>query len=86
MSADTPQISTAFDMDEGQHVIMASSYGQTMPAGPRLFRSPPYPDIRFSHDNQADAERDARKLREYLEGVASKRGPSKAKLRKSGAD
>lgn len=36
------------------------------PAGPRLFRAPPIPDISFTHDNQIDALRDAERLTKYI--------------------
>lgn len=86
MSAAVPVISVAFDMDEGAHVIYAASYGQVMPAGPRLFRAPPWPDVRWSHDTAEAAEQDAQALRDYLDSLAQRKGPSKAKLRKLGAD
>jgi hypothetical protein len=86
MTAQLPIISTSYDMDTGQWEILATSYSRTAPAGPRLFRAPPFLDIEFTHDTEDGANRDAAKLREYLAGVAAKRGPSKAKLRKSGAD
>lgn len=85
MSA-TPQISTSYDLDTGQWQLFATSYSRTEPAGPRLFRAPPFPDISFTHDTEDAANKDAAKLREYLAGIAVKRGPSKAKLRKIGAD
>lgn len=37
------------------------------PAGPRLFRAPPLPDIQFTHALLPDAERDAVLLRKYVE-------------------
>lgn len=86
MSAAMPVISVAFDMDEGAHVIYAASYGQVMPAGPRLFRAPPHPAVRWSHEDAASAERDAATLRAYLDGLGARKGPSKAALRKQGAE
>lgn len=86
MSAATPIISVSFDADEGTHTLQATSYGRTSPAGPRLFRAPPHPAIAFSHATSEQAEKDAATLREYLEGLAARKGPSKAKLRKLGAD
>jgi hypothetical protein len=80
----TPTISTALDLDDGLWHIEATSYGRTQPAGPRLFRAQPWPDIQFQHDTQEAAERDAAKLRAYLEGAT--KGPSRARLRKQGAD
>lgn len=79
-------ISVAYDLDEGLHVLYATSYGRTNVAGPRLFRAPPWPEIAFAHATQEQAEADAAKLRAYLESLVAKKGPSKAKLRKQGAD
>lgn len=84
MSSVTPVISVSQDLDSGLWELYASSYNSTTVAGPRLFRAPPWPEIAFSHQDQASAERDAQTLRGYLESLG--RGPSKAKLRKIGAD
>lgn len=43
-----------------------------MPAGDRLFRAPPIPDIKFDHALLADAERDAAKLRTYMATTGGK--------------
>lgn len=83
---DIPTISTAYDADSGEWELTATSYGRTQPAGPRLFRAPPHPAIAFQHDDRAAAEKDAATLTRYLEGLQARRGPSKAKLRKLGAD
>ena len=79
-------ISTSYGLDAGQWQLFATSYSRTEPAGPRLFRAAPWPEIAFTHDDEAAANKDAAKLREYLDAIAAKRGPSKAKLRKMGAD
>jgi hypothetical protein len=50
-----------------------------MPAGPRLFRGAPYPEVQFAHETQGAAERDAAKLQEYLNRTA--KGPTKKQLR-----
>lgn len=68
-----PTISVISDLDTGSFDLYASSYGQTMPCGPRLFRASPFPAIAFSHTNQEDAEKDAATLRAYLEDCASGR-------------
>lgn len=75
----TPIITVAYDLDEGVHQIYATSYSRTEVAGPRLFRAPPHPDIRFQHASQEAADRDAQILREYLSRVTS--GPKKARGR-----
>lgn len=81
-----PIITVIFDEDDGLWTLYATSYGRTTPAGPRLFRAPPHPDIRFSHETAEAADKDAATLRQYLEGLGQRKGPSKAKLRKLGAD
>ena len=84
--SETPTISVQFDFDDGAYVLMATSYGRTQPAGPRLFRAAPHPDIAFAHPTEEAAEADAQKLRAYLDSLGQRKGPSKAKLRKLGAD
>lgn len=81
-----PTIAVEYDMDEDIHRLTATSYGRTAPAGPRLFRAPPHPDIAFTHCTAESAERDAAALRVYLNGLSQKKGPSKAALRRQGAD
>ncbi len=81
-----PQISVAYDLDTGLHEIVATSYGRASPAGPRLFRAPPHPEIAFAHDTPEAAEADAQKLRAYLDSLGMRKGPSKSALRKLGAD
>lgn len=66
-----PLISISEDLDSGELTLMATSYGQTMPAGPRLFRGYPHPGVRFTHSEYAAAERDAAALRTYLAECAS---------------
>lgn len=46
-----------------------------MPAGPRLFRAPPLPDIQFTHDLRVDAQKAALTLQRYVDqthGVPTK--------------
>lgn len=52
------------------------------PAGPRLFRAPPIPDIQFQHASHADAERDAVLLRRYIDQTHS-RQQTKKELREA---
>lgn len=82
MTADLPLISVLYDADTGPWSIYATSYNDMRPAGERLFRAPPHPAIRFSHESKEAAEADAGKLREYVERVWAQRGPSKAAQRK----
>lgn len=80
-----PTITISLDLDTGVYTLMASSYGYTMPAGPRLFRAPPHPAIKFVHDTESAAEADAVKLRQH---IAERWGKtvSKKKARQAGAD
>ena len=82
---DLPTISVAHDLDTGDYRLYVTSYGSTMPAGPRLFRAPPHPDIRFSHISEAHAEHDATLLRAYIDTAYGKT-VSKKKVRAAGAD
>lgn len=84
MIAQTPEITV--DKSGYGWRLMATSYGQKMPAGSRLFRAAPHPEILFFHQAEAAALTDAEKLRQYLSEQADKRGPSKAKLRRASRD
>lgn len=79
----TPRIFTQFDTESGEFDLMCESYGRTVPAGPRLFRAPPHPRIKFHHETMADAETDAEKMRTYLRNISDRR-PSKQKSRQVG--
>lgn len=70
--------------DEGFR-IYATSYGRTAPAGPRLFRAPPWPNISFISDMLAEGEANLAALQHYLDALPVKK-VSKAKARKMGAD
>lgn len=71
----TPHITVQHD---GTHwTLVATSYSQTMPAGERLFKGEPWPDIKFSHSTQARAEADAALLQSYLDNPP-KRGRTKS--------
>ena len=82
----TPTITVSQDMDSGLFELYATSYGRTVVAGPRLFRAPPHPDIRWQHDTAEEAATAAATLTRYLEGLQARKGPSKRLLRKLGAD
>ncbi len=62
------RIYTEFD---GTEFVLMCADGKMAPtpAGPRLFRQPPYPDIKFTHDSMETAQIDEGKLRTYLKGV-----------------
>ena len=86
MSAAIPTITVSQDMDSGLFELYATSYGRTVIAGPRLFRAPPHPEIRFAHETHEGAAEAAQLLTAYLDSLGQRKGPSKAKLRKLGAD
>ena len=74
-----------YDSDWDRYDLMcADERMRPMPCGPRLFRAPPIPDIRFSHSVLAEAERDATKLRSYLAQLAPKK-ISKTEMRRQHA-
>jgi hypothetical protein len=79
-----PRIFIQLDTDSGEFDLMCESHGRVAPAGPRLFRAPPHPRIKFHHETMADAEVDAQQMRTYL-GHITKRSPSKSESRKIGA-
>lgn len=74
----TPTITIG--LTEEGYELLASSYSVTNPAGERLFRAPPYPAIRFQHDDRQEAERDRDILQRYLDA------PSKGRKQKRGAE
>lgn len=80
------KISVTQDFETDLYELQVTSCGRTAPAGPRLFRSPPFPDIRFTHDTEQAAQKDASKLQAYLDAYAAKKKPSKAAVRKAGVD
>ncbi len=54
------------------------------PAGARLFRAEPWPEIAFAHETAEAAENDARKLRAYLAALPTAKA-SKKRTRESAA-
>jgi hypothetical protein len=68
-----PAISVAYDMESDRHVLVATNYGRSAIAGPRIFRAEPWPNVIFYHDSQDAAERDAATLRSYLDDCASRK-------------
>ena len=56
---------------------------EPMPAGPRLFRAPPHPAIKWEHDTMESAQADAATLRAYL--ASHRKGPSEKALREQDA-
>jgi len=75
-----PQISV--EPVGSEFVLMATSYGRTDVAGPRILRAPPHPDIAWRHSDETQAAADANKLQQYLDGVT--KAPSRTKIRQAG--
>lgn len=70
------------DFDTDQWVLLVTSHGRTNPAGPRLFRGAPWPDVQFQHATKEVAQKDADTLQAYLDACAARKKPSKAQVRK----
>ena len=79
-----PSITVEYDWESDRHLLMASSYGRTEPAGERLLRRPPFPEVQFSHETEAGAQADAEKLSNYIKETWTATKPSK-KSRRIGA-
>lgn len=73
----TPHITTELNGDSDLWHLYATSYMKTEPAGERLFRSRPYPDVQFCHADEATANEHAARLQAYLDDCHS------GKLRKT---
>ena len=77
-----PIITVAFSAETEEHVLMATSYGRTDVAGPRILRAAPHPNIAWRHTDETQAAADAKKLQQYLVGVTL--APSRTKVRQAG--
>lgn len=75
-------ISVAFSSDTEEHVIMATSYGRTSEAGPRILRGGQHPDVKWRHPTEDSAEADAAKLRAYFASLG--KAPSRTQVRQAG--
>lgn len=75
-----PRIFIQLDAESGEFDLWFESHGRQVPAGPRLFRAPPHPQIKFHHETMAAAEQDAAQMRTYLQHISG-RDPSKRKSR-----
>jgi hypothetical protein len=70
-----------FDLESEHWEIMCESHGLSpMPAGPRLFKAPPHPDIEFRHLEKSGAEKALSLLEKYLAALP-KKGPTKKQER-----
>jgi len=68
---------------EGSYVLMCDdSRMSPTPAGPRLFKAPPWPKIAFRHDELEPAEDAAAKLRVYLHNLSTRK-PTKKQAREA---
>ncbi len=74
------KIFVEFDLESERFVLMCDCGRMSpSPAGQRLFRAPPHPQIDFHHATMEAAETDAGKLRAYLARLTTKK-LSKKKL------
>lgn len=71
----TPIISILQDYETEQWHLHATSYSVTEPAGPRLFRGGGLPDVKFCHDSEASAKKDAAKLQDYINAAWAGKAP-----------
>jgi hypothetical protein len=79
-------ITTHYDFEMDRYELLVTSHGRTNPAGPRLFRGAPWPDVQFQHATKEAAQKDADTLQAYLDACAERKKPSKAAMRRQGAD
>ena len=77
-------LTTAFSEEDLCYRIYCESHGRVAIAGPRILRGGPWPEVQWTHETAESAEADAAKLRAYF--AALPKQPSRAKLRKMGAD
>jgi hypothetical protein len=77
-------LTTAFSEEDLCFRIYCESHGRVAIAGPRILRGGPWPEVQWAHETQAEAEKDAEKLRQYFAGLP--KAPSKKAARKMGAD
>lgn len=67
-----------FDLESEHWEIMCEdSRMRPMPAGPRLFRAPPHPDVKFRHLDRDGAERALVALQKYFSGLHQKKPTKK---------
>ena len=68
-------ITIEYDADTDRYHLMVSDGRMSpMPAGPRLFRAPPFPEIKWAHDALEGAKIDAALLPRYVTINAEKKG------------
>lgn len=70
-----------YDSDRDRYDLMVTGNGMgPIPAGPRIFRAPPHPDVTFTHDTMAEAKIAQDKIEKYFAGLGKKQ-PTKKELR-----
>lgn len=85
MNHATLKIYPEFSLDDGDYVLMCSDGRMSPgPCGPRIFRGPPHPRVKFRHATQQEAETDAELIRKYLAALP-KREPTKKEMQREGA-
>jgi hypothetical protein len=69
------------EFDGDKYILMCLGRGMgAMPAGPRLYRARPHPEIDFSHDTMEAANSAAEALTTYIDRLTTKK-LSKKELR-----
>lgn len=79
------KIGIEFNMDSALYELVVQSHNfASMPAGPRLLKAEPHPEVQWRHASLKEAERDAEKLQRYIDTLGAKK-VSRAKERREGA-
>lgn len=61
------KIFVSYEPDDDNYILMCDDGKMSpMPAGPRLLKAQPHPDVKFQHATAEGAERDAATLAKYL--------------------
>jgi hypothetical protein len=72
-------LSIQYDDDYERYEIVVTAYGNTEPAGPRLYRAPPHPRVQFKHDTMEGAQAALTELNKYFDGL---KNPTRKKDKK----
>lgn len=80
------KIFTEFHLSTGLYHLMCESHGRAATAGPRILRGGIWPSVRWSHETEEAAEKDAAKLRAYLDALPAMRKTKKKSTDKSAYD
>lgn len=72
------RIFTQYDSETGEfELVCTDDRMRPMPMGPRIFRAPPHPDVKFRHETLKEAEAAAGVIRTYLANLTPKRQTKK---------